>query len=77
MYIFSDTRGSRLSPFIHSGADLAALVREASVQTLKDFMKNDAQANRGKTGLVVTMQHFEHAFTKLRPSVSLEVSFYY
>ena len=67
----------KLLSFFHSGADLAALVREASVQTLRDFMRDNTQKEYKKFGLVVTMQHFEQAFAKLRPSVSLEVSYYW
>lgn len=47
-----------------SGADLAALVREASVLALRDVLKGDASEIR------VMPLHFERAFGKVRPSVS-------
>ena len=56
-----------------SGADLAALVREASVQTLKEFMKCSIASEDSYKTLELRMEHFEKAFHKLRPSVSLEV----
>jgi ribosome biogenesis ATPase len=46
-----------------SGADLAALVREACVAALKS-MTADASTP------LVTMEHFQDAFTKVQPSVS-------
>lgn len=54
-----------------SGADLAALTREAAVMALKHFV----QLQR-KTGIItgeniiVTAQNFEDAFNKVKPSVS-------
>ncbi len=56
-----------------SGADLAALVREASVQTLKEFMKSRNDENSTQLEIQVTLQHFEQALLKVRPSVSKEV----
>ena len=56
-----------------SGADLAALVREASVQTLKEFMKSRSDENSTQLEIQVTLQHFEQALLKVRPSVSKEV----
>lgn len=47
-----------------SGADLAALVREASVLALRDILKGSASE------VQVTPLHFEKAFGKVRPSVS-------
>jgi len=55
-----------------SGADLAALVREASVQILKEFMNLSKNLQDGARTLELRMEHFERAFAKLRPSVSLE-----
>jgi ribosome biogenesis ATPase len=48
-----------------SGADLAALVREASVNTIRDVFYR--QMDRQKT---VSMHDFETAFTKISRSVS-------
>uniref|UniRef100_A0A8C6NLP4 Nuclear VCP like n=1 Tax=Nothobranchius furzeri TaxID=105023 RepID=A0A8C6NLP4_NOTFU len=57
-----------------SGADLTALVREASVNTLRAFLKtshNGATYPTGSTADVrVGKQNFEEAFKKIRPSVS-------
>ena len=62
-----------LCAFASSGADLAALVREASVQILKEFMNSSKNLQDGAGTLELKMEHFERAFAKLRPSVSLEV----
>ncbi|XP_033734394.1 nuclear valosin-containing protein-like isoform X2 [Pecten maximus] len=51
----------------YTGADLAALVREASVCALKTIINSTAD---NKPSLIVTKQHFELAFTRVRPSVS-------
>mgnify|MGYP002716693336 FL=1 len=57
----------------YSGADLAALVREAGIQSVKDFMsKTNADS---KASVTVSLDHFERALKKIRPSVSPEVSF--
>nr|XP_054606577.1 nuclear valosin-containing protein-like isoform X2 [Nothobranchius furzeri] len=60
-----------------SGADLTALVREASVNTLRVFLKtshNGATHPTGSTADVrVGKQNFEEAFKKIRPSVSKKV----
>ncbi|WAQ97098.1 NVL-like protein [Mya arenaria] len=51
-----------------TGADLAALVREASVFALKAaILKHGAQPS---DTILVNKQHFELAFRKIRPSVS-------
>ncbi len=49
-----------------TGADLSALVREASVLALKEHM---ALSGKG-TNVFVSVKHFEAAFLKVRPSVS-------
>ncbi|XP_049827449.1 nuclear valosin-containing protein-like isoform X1 [Schistocerca gregaria] len=50
----------------YTGADLAALVREAAVQSLKEHLKQpDAEGN-----LAVTAEHFAVALAKIRPSIS-------
>jgi SpoVK/Ycf46/Vps4 family AAA+-type ATPase len=54
---------------LFSGADLSALVREASEFALKEFIKNPCSENE-----LVKLKHFEMAFNKIKPSVSLKVS---
>nr|KAG5710763.1 hypothetical protein BaRGS_035165 [Batillaria attramentaria] len=51
-----------------SGADLAALVREAATMAMKEMLKNPGQAASERR--VVTRAHFDHALTVVRPSVS-------
>ncbi|XP_063902517.1 uncharacterized protein LOC135122244 [Zophobas morio] len=46
-----------------SGADLAALVREASITALKESIQNNSE-------VLITNHHFEVAFQKVFPSVS-------
>lgn len=59
----------------YSGADLAALVREAGVQSVKDLMaRSETDPNAEVT---VGLEHFERAFKKIRPSVSPDVSRYW
>lgn len=69
----------------YSGADLAALVREASVNSLRECMRGNqgtssmildvADCNEMKQDTVtgVAMRHFEAAFKKIKPSVSEKV----
>lgn len=53
----------------YTGADLAALIREAGIQALKDFMiANDTQKS-----LCVNTEHFNKAVNKIRPSISEKV----
>ena len=68
---------------IHSGADLAALVREASVSSLRESMKqsmssmnvamNESGGTQSDTVVGVAMRHFDSAFKKIKPSVSEKV----
>lgn len=51
----------------YTGADLSALVREASEFALKEFIKNPVAENE-----IVKLKHFESAFNKIKPSVSLK-----
>ncbi|XP_054289293.1 nuclear valosin-containing protein-like isoform X1 [Macrosteles quadrilineatus] len=51
----------------YTGADLAALVREASLQALKEYM---ASTEPSKNDLRVCKRHFTTALSKIRPSVS-------
>lgn len=54
----------------YTGADLAAFVREAGVEALRDIMN-------GLPGPAeICMRHLEAAFDKIRPSVQEKVSFY-
>ena len=55
---------------IFRGADLAALVREASIAALKEAIS----AGTGHADIRVSRQHFDMAFTKVKPSVSAKVS---
>ncbi|CAB3366516.1 Hypothetical predicted protein [Cloeon dipterum] len=50
----------------YTGADLAALVREASLALVKEATLNKSSAN----SLLVEQRHFQTAVRKLRPSVS-------
>ena len=56
---------------VFSGADLAALVREAAVATLKEFMETTHPASETPA---VGSQHFDVAFRKVKPSVSNKVN---
>ncbi|XP_056148445.1 nuclear valosin-containing protein-like isoform X2 [Lampris incognitus] len=61
-----------------TGADLSALVREASVNALRSHLKSKSSSScSGHTfssgpvaDIMVSRQNFEDAFTKVRPSVS-------
>jgi ribosome biogenesis ATPase len=52
-----------------SGADLAALVREASVSALREHLST----NGTDKCITVHQRHFEKALEKVRPSVSAKV----
>ena len=58
----------RLTGF--SGADLAALVRDACVIALKEGMTAAAAAAGGAPAPLVEMRHFELAMGRVQPSVS-------
>ena len=53
-----------------SGADLAALAREAAVAALREFM---ATTHPSGESPAVGSQHFDVAFHKVKPSVSDKV----
>ena len=68
--------------FIFSGADLAALVREASVAALRDHFKKKfgdgtvvmetvGEGAETKMDCALNQEHFEMAFSKVKPSVNL------
>ena len=53
----------------YTGADLAALVKEAGIVALKEFMLcGDTQKP-----IMVNMEHFQRAISKIRPSVPEKV----
>ncbi|KAK9501208.1 hypothetical protein O3M35_002278 [Rhynocoris fuscipes] len=56
----------------YSGADLAALVREASVLALTEYVKKEKQEDRdgGEPDILVSQHHFIKAFEQIKPSVS-------
>ncbi|KAI8101215.1 hypothetical protein M9435_001323 [Picochlorum sp. BPE23] len=57
-----------------SGADLASLVREASVQALKERLKQEESNEQGDVlssqNILVMRRHFDMSLPRLRPSVS-------
>lgn len=57
-----------------TGADLAGLVRQASLQALKEWLAKNP-SNDSNEELRVAERHFDAALKHLRPSVSPEVSF--
>lgn len=67
-----DLEGIGSDPLLegYTGADLAALVKEASVLALTDYMKH-----KDKAMLFVTTEMVHQAASKIRPSVSPKVSY--
>ncbi|KAG8226501.1 hypothetical protein J437_LFUL007383 [Ladona fulva] len=57
-----------------TGADLAALVREAGIAALKEFVSSGSSTG---SNLMVCEKHFHAAFDKIRPSVSEKDQKYY
>ncbi|KAM4861318.1 nuclear valosin-containing protein-like [Thomomys bottae] len=55
----------------YSGADLSALVREASLCALRQEMARQKSGN-GKGELKIDHMHFEEAFKKVKPSISVK-----
>lgn len=55
----------------YTGADLAGLVKQASMFSLRQSLNN---GNTKVDELCVCKQHFEEALKQLRPSVSEQVS---
>ena len=55
-----------------SGADLAALVREASICALKEAILN--KGKQPSNAITVRGEHFDAAFKKVKPSVTLKVT---
>lgn len=56
-----------------TGADLAALVREAGILCLQEYINS----NEKNKQLAIQNKHFEEAMMKIRPSVSTEVFIIY
>lgn len=56
-----------------TGADLAGLVRQASLQALRDSLKLESVPEE-ELDLKVHKQHFMSALHQMRPSVSTEVN---
>ncbi|KAM6217419.1 nuclear valosin-containing protein-like [Rhynchocyon petersi] len=54
----------------YTGADLSALVREASLSALRQEMSRQQHGSTEKGELKVSLKHFEEAFKKVKPSVS-------
>lgn len=52
-----------------TGADLAALVREAGILCLQEYINSKEPSKQ----LAIQSKHFDEALTKIRPSVSAEV----
>lgn len=52
-----------------TGADLAALVKEAGVLALKDMLCGQNMLGP----VLISLEHFKKAFSKIRPSVSEKV----
>lgn len=57
----------------YTGADLAGLVRQASLQTLKDSILLGNIEDSSTEGLQVHMKHFVDVHKTLKPSVTTEV----
>lgn len=56
-----------------TGADLAALVREAGILCLQEYITS----NEPNKKLAIQNKHFDDAMMKIRPSVSAEVFNYF
>ena len=75
-----------IATFISRGADLTALVREAATSCLKEFMSLSHTSLLPATpfyhwesatnihNIAIYTRHFESAFSKVHPSVSVKVS---
>jgi ribosome biogenesis ATPase len=66
------TLGESIKCSGYTGADLAALVREAGIEALKEIMAGSSTTRK----LVVSNKHFLKALEKIRPSVSEKVCVY-
>lgn len=60
----------------YTGADLAGLVRQASLHALKDYISTESNVDNS-ADLEVSNEHFLKAMRETKPSVSVEVSLVY
>lgn len=75
-----------IATFTFRGADLTALVREAATSCLKEFMSLSHtsllvttpfyhwESDTNLHNIAIYTRHFESAFSKVHPSVSVKVS---
>jgi len=56
-----------------TGADLAALMREAAMQAVREITSAPENADTPPENISVNARHIEHALNTVRPSVSTEV----
>ncbi|KAL6032443.1 hypothetical protein STEG23_027886, partial [Scotinomys teguina] len=71
-----ETIGNDVRCNCYTGADLSALVREASLCALRQEITGQKGAI-GTGELKVSHKHFEDAFRKVKPSISLKTGFLY
>lgn len=57
---------------VSSGADLAALVREAAMSALREYMTGSGVMDAA--AVIVHATHFDIALSKVKPSVTAKVS---
>ena len=67
--------------FIFSGADLSALVREASLNAIRNNVKHNwniilPHEEKGHSDIKVTCENFNNAFFKVSPSISKKVLYF-
>ncbi|XP_067943112.1 nuclear valosin-containing protein-like [Watersipora subatra] len=61
-----------------SGADLTAVVREASMAAMKDYISQEAAgATSSPAAIVLRQEHFDIALSKLKPSISAKDRLHY
>ncbi len=61
-----ETLAERTSGYV--GADIEAICREASILALREFMKPGIDKKDIKKSLMIRIEHFETAFSKVRPT---------
>lgn len=71
--IFSRTIHDGEICYLFRGADLAALVREASICALRSVM---TRSDKGEQPVTVNRAHFDEALIRVKPSVQEKVKFY-
>ncbi|MGC9226566.1 AAA family ATPase, partial [Caldivirga sp.] len=62
-------REFKLYASLYTGADIAAIVREASMMALREAITS----TKTPSDVAVTMRHFQIAFQRVQPSLSVEV----